>query len=217
MSIQSFRFANLFAQLAEDVGLYEALDLDLDDIDTSILEQVSTMEAGDVEEVAIESSEGRPDEGDVEAADQDMATPAPATPTFEMAFTSSSLDPIKPVPEDELAIMNVDLTTGAGMEARDTLTHMPDFMVHSLTQLSWLGKCGVGVAGYDARPGSSSGGTSSSLQVLSTHHSVQQEGSPQVLASEMIEAQPSPISSSARRGPSPRSGAASSAIEGMPR
>ena len=49
MSIQSVRFANLSAQLAEDVGLYDALDLDLDDIDTSVLEQVSTMEAGEVE------------------------------------------------------------------------------------------------------------------------------------------------------------------------
>ena len=164
-----------------------------------------------------ESMEEVPDEGNVNAADQDVATPAPATPLIDMSFASSSLDPIEHLPDDEVAIMNVDSTTGAGSEVHGTLTHMPDFMVHSLTQLAWLRKCGVGVAGYDAQPGSSSGGTSSSLQVLPTHHSVQQEGSPRVLASEMIEAQPSPISSSARRGRSPKSNAASSAIERMPR
>ena len=147
MSIRSVRFTNLSSQLAEDVGLYDALELDLDDIDTSVLVQGGTMEAGAMNEEPSESMEEVPDEGKVNAADQDVETPAPATPLFDMGFTSSSLNPIKHLPEDELAIMNVDSTTGAGTEAHGALTHMPDFMVHSLTQLAWLRKCGVGVAG----------------------------------------------------------------------
>ena len=95
-----------------------------------------------------------------------------------MAFTSFSLAPIEPLPGDERAIMSVAATTEAGAMARDTLAHMPDFMVQSLTQLSWLRKCGVDVAGFDARPVLSSGAIPSSMQPLQTTSLVQHEGSP---------------------------------------
>ena len=99
MSIQSVRFANLSAQLADDVGLYDALDLNLDDIDTSALGEVGMAVSSEVQDLTIEASEDRPNaDGEPEVEDQDMATPAPATPVFEMSFTSSSLNPIMPQP-----------------------------------------------------------------------------------------------------------------------
>jgi len=87
-SIQSFRFAGLSAQLADEAGLYEAVALDLDKTDTSRAGDM--MDTGEAEDEK-EDVEGRPDEETVEEADQEMTTPAPATSTFEMAFTSSSL------------------------------------------------------------------------------------------------------------------------------
>ena len=200
MSIQSVRFANLSAQLAEDVALYDALDLNLDDIDTSILGDAGMSESGDVEDSTMIASEVRPNvDENPEEEDQDMTMPAPVTPVIEMGFTSSSLNPIMPAALDVPAITSDESPIDISIEDRST-TMMPDVMAHSLTQLSWLRKCGVGFTAYGYKPEGSAVDAPSSSQPPA-RHSGQHEELAKVITPAATETRPSPLLSSARRGP----------------
>ena len=160
MSIKPLRFSELSDELADAVGLYEAVAMDLDEIDTSILDHTLIADVdGGGEEVAMAG--GAAEEGahmaqqagpsrilDQRAADNDNQEqePAPVTPQLDMAFTSASRAPIAPP---------IDLRSG-GITSTDTMgaqatssssSHRPAFFVQNLTQLSWLRGCGVGVLG----------------------------------------------------------------------
>ena len=158
MSIKFSHVEGLSLELASAVGLYEAAELSLDDIDMSVLDDLPGDGGEAVQALSDEADEY--DEASVvevgkeEAAQTITDEPAPCTPPLPAAFTSSSLSPIAPPAVDVLpapvAILS-DEVDPHGQEGDSRMPHLPDCLVQNLTQLSWLRKCGVGLVAEAAQ------------------------------------------------------------------
>ena len=86
MSIKPLRFSELSDELADAVGLYDAAAMDLEEIDTTILDQTLIAHVGGGGEDLMTA-------GGIAEEDRE---PAPVTPQLDMTFTSSSRAPIAP-------------------------------------------------------------------------------------------------------------------------